>query len=59
MAFKDRALDWYMWYIVQNGGTSIEDIKYDLKQQFRKPKYYSQLVAEVKDFKKGASESVW
>ena len=59
LAFEDRALDWYMRYIAQNGGTSIQDIKDDLRHQFRKPKYYSQLVAEVKDFKQGVFESVW
>ena len=48
-----------MWYIAQNGSASIQDIKDDLKHHFRKPKYYSQLVAEVEDFKQGASESVW
>ena len=48
-----------MQYISQNGGASIQDIKDALKHQFRKPKSYSQLVAEVKDFKQGASESVW
>ena len=48
-----------MRYIAQNGSASIQDIKDSLKQQFRKPKYYSQLVVEVKDFKQGASESMW
>ena len=59
LAFEDRALDWYMRYIAQKGNASIQDIKDALKQQFRKPKSYSQLVAEVKDFKQGASEWVW
>ena len=45
LAFKDRALDWYMQYIAQNGGTSIQDIRDALKHQFKKPKSYSQLVA--------------
>ena len=43
-----------MWYIAQNGTASIQDIKDALKQKFRKPKSYSQLVADVKDFKQGA-----
>ena len=59
LAFEDRALDWYMRYVAQNGTTSIQDIKDALKQQFRKPKSYSQLVPKVKDFKQGTSESVW
>ena len=48
-----------MWYVSKNGITSIQYIKDDLKQQFRKPKSYSQLVAEVKDFKQGTFELVW
>ena len=48
-----------MWYISQNGTAPIQDIKDAPKQQFCKPKPYSQLVVDVKDFKQGASESVW
>ena len=48
-----------MRYVSQNGSASIQDIKDALKKQFRKQKSYSQLVAEVKDFKQGVSESVW
>ena len=59
LAFQDRVLDWYMWYISQNGSASLQNIKDALKQQFQKPKSYSQLVAKVKDFKQGTSESVW
>ena len=59
IVFEKRALDWYMWYIAHNGSPSIQDIKDTLKHQFRKPKSYSQLVAEVKDFKQGVSKSVW
>ena len=59
LAFEERALDQYMWYISQHGSASLQDIKDALKQQFQKPKSYPQLVAEVKDFKQGASESVW
>ena len=59
LAFEDRALDWYIRYIAQNGGASIQYIKDALEHQFRKPKSYSQLVEEVKHFKQGVSESVW
>ena len=31
LAFEDKALDWYMQYIAQNGGASIQDIKHALK----------------------------
>ena len=48
-----------MRYVAQNGTASIQDIKDVLKQQFRKLKSYSQLVANVKDFKQGASDLVW
>ena len=48
-----------MRYISQNGSASLQDVKDALKKQFQKPKSYSQLVAEVKDFKQGVSESVW
>ena len=47
-----------MWYVAQNGTTSIQEKKDALKKQFRKPKSYSQLVADLKDFKQGASELV-
>ena len=32
LAFKGRALDWYMGYIIQNTNATIEDIKNALKQ---------------------------
>ena len=48
-----------MRYVTQKGTASIQDIKDALKQKFCKPKSYPQLVADVKDFKQGAFESVW
>ena len=59
LAFKGRALDWYMGYIGQNANATIEEIKNALKQQFKKPKTYSQIMVDPKDFKQGPSESVW
>ena len=59
LAFEGRALDWYMGYIVQNVNATIEDIKNAMKHQFKKPKSYSQIMVDLKDFKKGPSESVW
>ena len=59
LAFEERALDWYMLYISKNGSATLKNIKDALKQQFQKLRSYSQLVSEVKDFKQGASESVW
>ena len=47
-----------MGYLDQHANESIEDIKDALKQQFKKPKAYSQIVNDLKDFKKGPSESV-
>ena len=59
LAFEGRALDWYMGYIGQHVNAAIEEIKNALKQQFKKPKSYSQIVVDLKDFKQGPSESVW
>ena len=47
-----------MGYIGQHANTTIEDIKNTLKQQFKKPMSYSQIVVDLKDFKQGPSESV-
>ena len=55
LAFEERALDWYMRYISQNGSASIQNIKDALKQQFQKPKSYTQVVADIKYFKQGAT----
>ena len=48
-----------MGYIGQHVNTNVNEIKTALKQQFKKPKSYSQIVNELKDIKQGASESVW
>ena len=48
-----------MGYIAQHENATIEEIKNALKQQFNKPKSYSQIVNDLKDFKKGQSKSVW
>ena len=59
LVFEGRALDWYMRYLDQHANASIEDIKDALKQQFKKPKAYSQIVNGLKYFKQGPSNSVW
>ena len=48
-----------MGYLDQHANASIEDIKNDLKQQFKKPKAYSQIVNDLKYLKQGPSESIW
>ena len=48
-----------MGYIGQNSITTIDQIKVALKQKFKKPKSYSQIVNELKDIKQGPSEFVW
>ena len=53
LAFEGRALDWYMGYIDQHENETIEEINNALKQQFKKPKSYSQIVNDLKDFKQG------
>jgi len=59
IAFEERALDWYMGYVGQNVNATIDEIKVALKQQFKKPKSYSQIINELKDIKQGPSKSVW
>ena len=46
-----------MGYLDRHANASIEDIKNTLKQQFKKPKAYYQIVNDLKDFKQGPSES--
>lgn len=59
LAFEGRALDWYMGYIDQHANTIIEENKNALKQKFKKPKSYSHIVKDLKDFKQGPYESIW
>ena len=59
LAFEGRTMDWYMGYISQNKDATIHNIKDALRQQFQNPKSYSQVVAELKYFKQGATEHVW
>ena len=56
---KKDPLDWYMGYINQHANATIEEIKNALKQQFKKPKSYSQIVNDLKDIKQGPSKSIW
>ena len=48
-----------MGYIGHHANSTIDEIKNALKQQFKKPKSYSQIVVDIKDFKQGPFESVW
>ena len=48
-----------MGYVGKNANETISEIKDALKQQFKKPKSYSQIVNELKDIKQGPSESVF
>ena len=59
LAFEGRILDWYMGYIGQHANSTVEEVKNALKQQFKKPKSYSKMVVDLKDFKQGPSESMW
>ena len=56
LAFEDRVVDWYMRHIAQNGSASIQDIKDALKQQFQKPKSYSQCMNEIKEIHQELNE---
>ena len=40
-----------MGYISQNANETIEDIKNALEKKFKKPKSYSQIMDDLKDFK--------
>ena len=53
LTFEGRTLDWYMGYIGLHVNATIEEIKNALKQHFKKPSSYSQIVVDLKDFKKG------
>ena len=59
LAFEERALVWYMGYVGQHANATIDEIKVALKQQFKKPKSYSQVVNELKYIKQGPYEFVW
>lgn len=59
MAFEGNDLDWFMGYLNQHVDPTIQHIKDALKQQFRKPKSYSQCIVDLKDFKQVPIESVW
>ena len=47
-----------MGYTAQHVNAIVENIKYSLKQQFKKYNSYSQIVNDLKYFKKGPSESI-
>ena len=59
MAFNCCALGWFMGYLAQNADPSVAQIKDALKQQFWKPKSYSQCKIELKYIKQGPKELVW
>ena len=48
-AFQDCALYWYIRYTQANHNATLEKIKASLKEQFKKPKSYTQLVIEMKE----------
>ena len=48
-----------MGYIGQNTNATIDEFKAALKQQFKKPKSYSQIVNDLKDINQGPTEFVW
>lgn len=57
--FKYHALDWYIKYVQENPNDTIDELKYSLKEQFKKPKSYLHLVTELKEIHEEINESVW
>ena len=58
--FRDRALTWFMKFSSSmEQPKTINEIKDELKKEFKKPKLESQCITELKDIKKLPHESVW
>ena len=55
-------LDWYMKFSVVPTGVpqkTLDQIRAGLIDEFRKPKYDSQCITEIKEIKKLPTEAVW
>ena len=50
--FRDKALTWFMKFSASaKQPRTIQEIKDELKKEFKKPKYESQCIAELKEIK--------
>ena len=58
--FRDRALTWFMKFSTSmQQPKTIQEIKDELKKEFKKPKSESQSITELKEIKKMPHESIW
>ena len=62
MTLRGCTLDWYMDFSVVSMGSpqkSSNHVQVKLIDEFKKPKFESQCITELKEIKKSPSESVW
>ena len=62
MTLRGCALDWFMKLCIVPPGTphnTLEEIRAAMIFEFRKPKYESQCITEIKEIKQALVESVW
>ena len=58
--FRDKALTWLMKFFASaEQPRTIQEIKDELKKEFKKPKSKSQCIIELKEIKQLQHESVW
>lgn len=58
--FRDRALTWFMKFSTSTQQPkTIQEIKDELKKEFKKPKSESQCMTELKEIKQMPHETVW
>ena len=58
--FRDRALTWFMKFSTSTQQPkTIQEIKDELKKEFKKPKSESQCITELKEIKQMPHELVW
>jgi hypothetical protein len=58
--FRDRALTWFMKFSTNTQKPkTIQEIKDELKKEFKNPKLESQCITELKEIKHMPHESVW
>ena len=59
---RGRALDWFMKFCVVPLGEplkNLEEIRLAMIYKFRKPKFESQCITEIKEIKQSLAELVW
>ena len=58
--FRDKALTWFIKFSTSmQQSKTIQEIKDELKKEFKKPKSESQCITELKEIKQMPHESVW